>query len=353
MKKIGLLLFNIVVASLLAVAMGAPAVFGVGIGLLSGFMPGLPSGAFGMAVQKEIWENDIVPSLFADNSFLKFAYNADQYVLAGKVVHIPQAGAAVGTTKNRTTLPGVIVQRTDVDVTYALNEFTTDPVLISNAETVELSYDKRTSVTAEMRSNMNQAVALDMLHNWAPTNPISILRTSGAAVPAHLDGATGNRMALTMNDFRAVNKLFNKQNIPTSDRYALLDADMYDQLLSSMTPTQYRDFMALVDPATGAIGKFMNFTIFQRDKVLKYDNGVGTGCAPLDWTLPGNATDNAAALFWHVNSVERAIGTVNFFERIADPTYYGDIYSYLLRAGGRIRRNDSKGVAVIVQSPSA
>jgi hypothetical protein len=51
--------------------------------------------------------------------------------------------------------------------------------------------------------------------------------------------------------------------------------------------------------------------------------------------------------------VERAIGTVNFFERIADPTYYGDIYSYLLRAGGRIRRNDSKGVAVIVQSPSA
>jgi hypothetical protein len=353
MKKIGLLLFNIVIASFLMMAMGAPAVFGVGLGVISGFIPGMPHGSFGMAIQKEIWENDIVPSLFADNSFLQFAYNADQYVLAGKVVHIPQAGAAVGTTKNRTILPGVIVQRTDVDVTYPLNEFTTDPVLISNAETVELSYDKRTSVTSEMRSNMNQAVALDMLQNWAPINSISILRTSGAAVPAHLDGATGNRMALTMDDFRAANKLFNKQNIPTSSRYALLDADMYDQLLSSMTPTQYRDFMALVDPSTGAIGKFMNFTIFNRDKVLKYDNAVGTACAPLDWLSAGAATDNAAAIFWHINSVERALGTINFFERIADPTYYGDIYSYLVRAGGRIRRNDSKGVAVIVQSPSA
>ena len=51
-----------------------------------------------MAIQKEIWERAIVEDLFADNSFLSKAVNADMWVNAGKVVHIPQAGAAVSAT---------------------------------------------------------------------------------------------------------------------------------------------------------------------------------------------------------------------------------------------------------------
>ncbi len=44
-----------------------------------------------MAIQKEIWEKSIVEGLFAPNSFLSKAFNADEYVEAGKIVHIPQA----------------------------------------------------------------------------------------------------------------------------------------------------------------------------------------------------------------------------------------------------------------------
>ena len=47
-----------------------------------------------MAVEREIWEGDIVEKLYAENPHLSLCVNADQYVLAGKVVHIPQAGAA-------------------------------------------------------------------------------------------------------------------------------------------------------------------------------------------------------------------------------------------------------------------
>ena len=43
-----------------------------------------------MAIQKEIWEKSIVEGLFAPNSFLSKAFNADEYVEAGKIVHIPQ-----------------------------------------------------------------------------------------------------------------------------------------------------------------------------------------------------------------------------------------------------------------------
>ena len=45
-----------------------------------------------MAVEREIWEGDIVEKLYAENPHLSLCVNADQYVLAGKVVHIPQAG---------------------------------------------------------------------------------------------------------------------------------------------------------------------------------------------------------------------------------------------------------------------
>ena len=63
----------------------------------------------------------------------------------------------------------------------------------------------------------------------------------------------------------------------------------------------------------------------------------------------GNSPDCAAVLCWHKNSVENALGQVKFFEDEGNPQYYGDIYSALVRMGGRIRREDQKGVVAIVQ----
>jgi hypothetical protein len=71
------------------------------------------------------------------------------------------------------------------------------------------------------------------------------------------------------------------------------------------------------------------------------------------WTTAGSATDNAAVLCWQKNSVERALGMVDFFEDLGNPTYYGDIYSALVRVGGRIRRSDGKGILAIVQAAAA
>jgi hypothetical protein len=57
----------------------------------------------------------------------------------------------------------------------------------------------------------------------------------------------------------------------------------------------------------------------------------------------------SAALAWHEQSVVRALGEVRAFENEGDPTWYGDIYSFLVRAGGRIRRADEKGVVALLQ----
>jgi len=350
MKKIVALMFNLVIGVVLASAMGGGGMVALGIG---GGLSLIKSGGEGlhMAIQKEIWQNDIIEALWADNAFLNFAFNADQYVLAGKVVHIPQAGTSVSATTNRSSLPASVTIRTDTEINYSLDEITTDPILIPNADTVELSYDKRNSVLADSKQAISESAALNLLFKWNPTVAGNIARTTGTAVAAHTDSATGNRKAFCVADVKAANKQFNKWNIPTTDRYMILDADMYDQLMSDLSATQYRDFSSSLDQANGVVGKLYSFNIMQRSNVARYTNA--TVPVPVSWATAGAATHNAAALAWHKNSVERALGMVDFFEKLGDPTYYGDIYSALVRVGGRIRRSDAKGILAIVQDTAA
>ena len=297
-----------------------------------------------MAVEREIWEGDIVEKLYAENPHLSLCVNADQYVLAGKVVHIPQAGAAPDVVKNRSSLPAAVKKRTDTDITYPLDEYTSDPVHISNAETIEPSYDKRMSVMADTHMALNETVGVVTIRNWAPSGSARIIRTSGEAVAAHMPGATGMRKKFLKAELKKAQKQMNKDNIPTSDRYAMFDADMMDQLTDSLTDSEYRDFSRAYDEKNGVVGKLFGFTILSRSYVLGYN-----GSAAIEPGGEGNSPDCAAVLCWHKNSVENALGQVKFFEDEGNPQYYGDIYSALVRMGGRIRREDQKGVVAIVQ----
>ena len=146
-----------------------------------------------MAIQKEIWEKSIVEGLFAPNSFLSKAFNADEYVEAGKIVHIPQAGAASKVEKNRTSLPATVKQRTDTDKTFELAAFTTDPVLIPDADKVELSYNKRESVLRQDKLALHEAVAKDFLFAWSPASDRNHGCTGGCL---HTFGDSQSKMAL-------------------------------------------------------------------------------------------------------------------------------------------------------------
>jgi hypothetical protein len=342
------LMFNLLVASLISSVIGAPAVVAVGLTLVLGILPGAPAGAAGMALNKEIWQTDIVANLFADNSFLSKAYNADMYVLAGKVVHIPQAGTKATVVKDRTSLPATVVKRTDSELTYSLAEFTTDPRLIPDADKVEMSYDKRQSVIAEDKDALVESIAGEMIYNWSPTVAASIVRTTGGSTAAYLSGATGLRKAITLKDVSNAATQMNVKSIPQEGRYALIDAIMYDQLIQEMSANQQRDFSAAMDPARGTIGRLYGFDFYMRSTAARYDNASTP--VPITPETEGASTDNAAALFWHINSVERAMGEVKAFDNPGDATYYGDILSFLCRAGGRKRRANQEGIIAVVQA---
>lgn len=303
-----------------------------------------------MAVQQEIWVRYIIQRLWKDNTFLKFAMNEDQYVIGGRIVHIPQPGAKPTIQKNRSSYPGVAVRRTDTDITYNLDEYTTDPTHIVDADKVELSYDKINSVFGDHAGTLVETIADDMIIKWLTAITAgSIVRTSGAAAAATTAGQTGNRKVFIHDDLRKAKLILDLQKVPADGRYSLLEANMADQLFASLSNTQYRDFSQYADAKEGIIGRLYGFNIMNRSEVAMAS--AANAINPLGAAVA--ATDNVASFCWHKDFVTRAIGEKKFFENPNRAEYYGDIYSALIRGGGRRRREDNAGVVAILQDAAA
>lgn len=303
-----------------------------------------------MAVQKQIWQNTIIEEFWPDDSFASKATNDSEYVNQGKTVHIPNAGAPSGVKKNRQTLPAEVKVRTDVDVTYDLDEFTTDPVRIPHADTVELSYSKRNSVISQDRNKLRNEAHQSILEKWAPDTKYRVT-TTGASRDAYITNATGQRKALTTKDVLALQTKFDLQDVPAADRYLLLDAVMYNDLLGDMIESQKIGFFAQADAKKGIVGELYGFKVMKRSTVLRF-----TSAGALVKTSEGaslNATDLAAGLAFHKDAVSVAMGEVVMFDSVSNPTYYGDIYSFLVRTGGAKRRTDGKGIFAIVEGTAA
>lgn len=268
-----------------------------------------------MSVQREIWLAAIVEALFASNSFMSKAFNADEYVNQGKTVHIPQAGRPSGVVKNRKEKPASVNEREDSDLTFVLDEFTTDPIHIPHADTVELSYDKRESVLRQDKLILLDEVAKAIIEKWWPQKNRLVMI-----------GAT-----FAKADVLKLMEAFNEMDIPQEGRYLLVDAKMHAQLLSSLTESESMAFLACADAAQGILGKLFSFNVMMRSTVNPVKGEQG-------------------ALAWHEQSVCRALGETKMFDRENDPTYYGDIYSFLIRCGGSKMRADEYGIVAVVPS---
>ncbi len=312
-----------------------------------------------MALEVEIWQKSIEEKLLQDNTFLKHISNVDgDNVINGKIVHIPQAGDPSKVVKNRKVFPADVLRRKDSVVLYPIDEYTTDPVHIPDAETRELSYDKRRSILDQDLANLSEEVAEGMLTNMV-ISPIGdnrelpktrILETTGANTAAsfYLEGATGERKKWTLGDLQRVQNFFRKEKSWQEGKMvALLPANAILDLFPADSPTTavYMQSVTEQERREGVIYKVQGFKILIRssvyilggDKAFKAFGSVATG------------DDAEGAIFWNETMVEKAFGTTEIFDRVRDPQYYGDIYSFLVRMGGRARRKNFEGVAVLKQ----
>lgn len=313
----------------------------------------LPKGYAFMALQKEIWTKDIIDNLYKDNDFAKRAFSEDEYVLAGKVVHIPVAGSPSAVKKNLNVFPQVAVKRNDSELTYAIDTFYTVPTHVEEIEKFELSYDKRQSVLGEDQSQLIQVAMESLLFRWAPGFANCTL-TDGGDVPVGLADAVGNRKAFTKATFSFMKLKMNKANILKKGRVALLTSDHYQQFLDSLSDAEKTNFNNVADLKNGIVGRYLGFDVMERSTVLRYRGADLAHLAvvdELDAAYVADANDRAGSLFYQETCVSRAKGEVKMFDGTDRPEYYGDIFSFILRLGGRIRR--VPGVYAVVDELAA
>jgi hypothetical protein len=353
LKLITSLLFIIAMAMLLSNLFDFNPLITASVLLVASFIQ-MPAGVAFMALQKEIWEKDIIDNLFKDNAFAQRAFNADQYVLNGKVVHIPVAGNPATIKKNLTSFPQTAVNRTDSEITYAIDNYYALPRQIQKLEQYELSYDKRQSIVGEDEKQLIQTAMEGLLYRWAPA-ATNVIETAGADSGADLidTTATGTRKVMTKDAFKAIAKKLANTNL-TGRITALLTANHYHQLFESLSDAEKTNFNNVANLATGVIARYMNIEIIMRSTVLRYrknGGGVWTVVDMQDDAFAAGTGDSAASLFWVDSCVERAKGDVNVFDDNGNPLYYGDVFSANMRLGGRIRR--PVGVYAVVEAIGA
>ncbi|MDM1061939.1 hypothetical protein HXZ62_05070 [Empedobacter falsenii] len=314
-----------------------------------------------MGLQVEFWHDTIQEKLLQDNTFLQhIADVSSDNIINGTIVHLPQAGEPSKVVKNRTLLPATVAERKDSEILYKIDEYTTDPVRISNADTVELSYDKRRSILDQDIANLSEEVATGMLTNLV-VSPVgdnkelptkNILLTDGDVIDVNnFDGSgTVKRKAYGLKDLQRMKALFKAQKAWTEGQmYCLLTSEAIAQMfpVDSQVVATYMAATSETERRAGVLYKVQGWQIMERSSVYTMNSGTKQFKA---FGAVGEATDTEGNLFWNKNMTEKAIGTTQAFENIGDPTHYGDIYSFLVRCGGRARRKNYEGVAVLMQA---
>ncbi|CAB4191917.1 Major capsid protein Gp5 [uncultured Caudovirales phage] len=327
-----------------------------GVIFASGFIP-KTSGTLSMALQTEVWLADITENLYKNNEFILESTSHDGYVV-NKTVHVPQAGSKPGVTVNRSSLPASATARTDSDLTYNVDEYSTDPIILTNVDELQISYPKRMSIMQNNINTLNETIGDYVANKWAANTSSTIVRTSGAAGSALAPGATGTRLKLTVTDVANAAKTLDTQNIPREGRVLLLPADMFWELMESsdVLRASYNGFQ--MNPsvlATGQIAALFGFKIMIRSTVNVFTNA---GTPVLKAVGAATAvTDNYGAIAYHPSVVAKAKGGVSLFSQsgdntMGDPTYYGVIMSALVMLGAKMTRSTGYGVVNLVQAAS-
>ena len=298
-----------------------------------------------MPLQTEVWIDTLQENFFPDNSFVQKSEDDSQYV-DNKTVHVPNAGRPSKVQVNRRTKPAQPTERTDQDLTYELDELTSDPVHISHADTVELSYNKRSSIILNDKEEMRRVASELILQRWAKgADSAHTILTDGAQRDAHTTQGTGRRLKMTDKVVHQIAIRMDKQDLPATGRYLIIDSDMYADLLDSLTEANRMAFLASADVSKGTVGRLYNIDIFSRSTVLRMKANGELITTPDG----GDATEVAAGFAWQKSCVSRAMGKIEMFASEKDPQYYGDIYSFLMRLGGSHRRYDKKGVFLVAE----
>jgi hypothetical protein len=297
----------------------------------------------------EDWVTDIKDELFdGQNSFITMSRSHDEFV-SNKVVHIPQSGSLSGVTKNRTSFPATVEQRTDTTLDYTLEDYSVDPALVENIEENQNSYSKRDSILFQHKNKLKEEIALNTMFDWSTATAAKIVRTSGSDIAgnAPLGGGAGTRKAFSLDDLISLSTNLDDQLVPDDGRRVLLlPTRMYNDLFRDPNLVNI-DIMDKKSLPNGVHAGIMGFNIIKRSFVVNYNAGATT-LNPIGGAV--SATDQSGGVAWHPDFVAKALGAINVFFEEKSPIYFGDVISSNVLFKATPVRTGAVGIANIVQA---
>ena len=219
-----------------------------------------------MALNKQIWINQIKEGFYPERSFLTKCVNYDGFVENDKL-HIPSAGIDPQVLINNTTYPISVVGREDEDNVITLDLFETENTLVRRPDAIEYAYDKLESVISQHRNTLQTSTAKKAAHAYAPTADTAdtpVIETTGTAA--------NGRKRITFEDLLHLKERFDEALIPLEERYIILHPSHVTDLLME----DVKLFKQLTDIVDGEPVRFAGFGCFQFPFMPTYDKTGGT-----------------------------------------------------------------------------
>jgi hypothetical protein len=323
-------------------------VFLIGTGTQLLFKKSFTAGSFAFALQTEVWIADIQEKLFYGNEFLFLAQDHSEFI-NNKTVHVPQAGASPNVVKNRTVVNTDPIQRVDTEITYDLDNYTTDPILVKSIDDLQVSYAKRQSVLSSHIATLSDVIATSTLQKWAVSvSATHVIRTTGANTGTLPNAtATGTRLKTTKEDVARAAARMDLDKIPAKERYLVMPAVMFYDLFTDSDLVRTRAQIGADMLAKGVIAELYGFNIIKRGEVVKYTS-AGTNTLIASETADA-VTDCAGAVGFSRYMTSQALGAIQVYTLEGDPTKYGDVFSAEVNHGAHFLRPNNIGRISIAQ----
>ncbi len=259
-----------------------------------------------MAINKEIWINQILEGFYPDDSFLQKPVNYSAFVDNDRL-HIASAGIDPVVLINNTTYPISSAFRDDSDNEVVLDKFETENTIVRRPDAIEYSYDKLESVIRQHRATLRKSVAMKAVHAYAPTNDTEntpVILTTGLS--------TNGRKRMAFADILTLKERFDEAEIPLEERYIVL----HPKHVSDLLLEDIELFKELTNIKDGEPFKFAGFGCYSFAQMPTYKE---VGGILKKVPFGSEKTVQFASVAFYAKEVMKADGSIYMYASEDDP----------------------------------
>lgn len=335
-----------------------------------------------------LYSSDISPYLYPTNEFINHSQNDSVFAASGEIKRLNDAQQATqvvqGRRYDKSLVNNEAVDPLDVTIRkntghdWAIEYFHTTPQVSSMELTTETPYDNVGELLKSHADILNVATGNFTAIEWAQGeigvgvtvseakgNEFFVF-TSGTTRASQVPNQTTNPnvKGISADDMESLaTKLRRQRTAGIGSMYFLGTEEHLQDLRKLTTFTNYNvlGIAGLITTPTGMVGKIYGINILDsryRDdwqaNILYSYTALVSGETVLTKVANGGAVADlmtSAAMAWVDKLVLVAKGSAMVFPWENSPLYLGNVYASESRFGAKRKRNDNKGVVMLIESP--